>query len=716
MQKKMLAASVAALCLVPDLQAQTVLEEVLVTATRLPRVVQDVPGTISLISSEQIEAQLANDIKDIVRYEPGVSVNTSARGGDSGFTIRGIGGSRVLTIVDGIRSSDFLQAGPAAYGNDNFETADIKSVEIIRGPASVIYGADALAGAVIITTKSAADYLGEQSRFTGLSMQHSSIDEQLSSTLMHAQQFDSLGVVAQYTHREREERKNDGTAFNNGEDLSTDKLLLKAEWALSDVQRVDFVAEIQREENDLELLSDEQSSSVFDSFGVDETDKSRFSLGHHWQLETAWADHVRSQFYWQQTEQLQQTTQQRLSFSFQFPGAAERITDFEFNQEIFGAEFNFAKALKAGNIAHSLVYGLSYDVTATERPRNRCEVFAMTGQKTCAIAPYPGGAPEVFPNKTFPDTDTTRAGLYLQDEMVIGNSGLTIIPALRYDYYAMDADAQGVVPTGVPLQDISENELSLNVGLIYDLTDTTALYYQYAEGFRPPNYDEANQSFTNYGHFYRLEPNPNLKPETSVSHELGIKMSADLYQLTLSVYQNDYEDFIESRRVGRSPEGLSLFQDTNVGEVTVEGVEFTALRKLGDNWLLRAGAAYADGEDKIDNVPLDSVEPLHGFVAVAYKQERWNLEAIYSAYKGKSASDLTDPENQVEASGYATLDLLGKIKLSENISLRAGIFNLLDREYSSWNALDGVGPDETDDLQRARAHGISWRIGVDLSI
>lgn len=692
-------------------------EEVLVTATRLPRAIQDVPGTISLIGSEQISAQLANDIKDIVRYEPGVSVRTSSRGGDNGFAIRGIGGSRVLTVVDGIRSSDYLQAGPASYGTDNYEAADIKTLEIIRGPASVIYGADALAGAIVIKTKSAADYLTDKQRFTGLSLQYSSNDEQISSVLTHAQQVGEFGLVAQYTRRVRQERKNDGTALDNGEDQSADKILVKADWQLSEKQRVEFVAEVQNEEVDLDLLSDEQSASVYDSVGLDVTDKTRFSIAHQWQLDAMWVDRLSSQFYWQDTEQLQNTVQQRLSFSFPIPGPVARTSDFEFNQTIYGAEFNFSKSLKQKGLAHSLVYGVSYDVTSTERPRNRCEVSIRSAQQTCAIAPYPGGAPEVFPNKTFPDTETTRAGIYLQDEIVIGNSGLTLIPALRFDYYAMNADAQGVLDTGsVPLQDISENELSVNLGLIYDISDTAAVYYQYAEGFRPPNYDEANQSFTNYGHFYRLIPNPDLKPETSVSHEVGVKVSASDYQFTVSLFRNDYKDFIESRRVGRSAEGLSLYQDSNVGEVVVEGIEFTAVRKIGDHWLLRTGAAYADGEDTVNNQVLDSVEPLHGFLSVSYSADRWNLDAIFSAYQGKSNADLTSPDNQVSASGYATLDLMGKVKLNEYVSLRAGVYNLLDREYASWDALDGVAPDEVDDQQRARAYGISWRIGVDLSL
>ncbi|MCV6605373.1 MAG: TonB-dependent receptor plug domain-containing protein, partial [Porticoccaceae bacterium] len=130
-------------------------EQVVTTATRLQRLVSDVPGTISVFGDDDIESQLVTELADVVRYQPGVSVATSQRGGNQGFVIRGIGGVRVLNLVDGIRSIDSYFSN----GRDFFETDDLSSVEIIRGPASALYGADALGGVVLLNTKSPEDYL-----------------------------------------------------------------------------------------------------------------------------------------------------------------------------------------------------------------------------------------------------------------------------------------------------------------------------------------------------------------------------------------------------------------------------------------------------------------------------------------------------------------------------------------------------------------------------
>mgnify|MGYP003678196679 CR=1 FL=1 len=136
----------------------TSVDEVIVTATYLQRSAQDIAGTVSVVTDEEIRQTLSDSLADVVRYQPGLGMDTAARGGDEGFSIRGIGGNRVLTVIDGVRSTDMYAAGPSSYGKDGFEVDDLKAVEVIRGPASVLYGADALGGVVLLRTRDADDY------------------------------------------------------------------------------------------------------------------------------------------------------------------------------------------------------------------------------------------------------------------------------------------------------------------------------------------------------------------------------------------------------------------------------------------------------------------------------------------------------------------------------------------------------------------------------
>lgn len=139
--------------------------ELTVTATRVAQDTFDVPNAVSVITADEIEENLVTDIKDLVRFEPGVSVQNSparfntalaatGRDGNAGFTIRGLGGNRVLFQVDGVRVPDTFDFGPILFGRGDYVDLDLlQSVEILRGPGSALYGSDGLAGVVSFITK-----------------------------------------------------------------------------------------------------------------------------------------------------------------------------------------------------------------------------------------------------------------------------------------------------------------------------------------------------------------------------------------------------------------------------------------------------------------------------------------------------------------------------------------------------------------------------------
>lgn len=106
--------------------------EITVTGTRSDRPVKDTPGNITVIESEDVDKQLINDLADLIRYEPGVSVRNGRNRGNQDFTIRGIGGNRVLIQVDGIRQPDNYT--PTNTSRNYFDLETLKRVEIIRGP------------------------------------------------------------------------------------------------------------------------------------------------------------------------------------------------------------------------------------------------------------------------------------------------------------------------------------------------------------------------------------------------------------------------------------------------------------------------------------------------------------------------------------------------------------------------------------------------------
>ena len=98
---------------IPMSVVATDLETITVVGSRTERPLKEIAATIDVIDSDRIEEELARDIADLVRFEPGVTVSgTGSRFGLSGFNIRGIGGNRVLTLVDGVRVAEEFSFGP----------------------------------------------------------------------------------------------------------------------------------------------------------------------------------------------------------------------------------------------------------------------------------------------------------------------------------------------------------------------------------------------------------------------------------------------------------------------------------------------------------------------------------------------------------------------------------------------------------------------------
>ncbi len=134
--------------------AQAVEEVVITTARQREEALQDVPATITALTSETLEQAAVQRAGDFIRLTPGVSLVQSAEVADGQVNIRGINGARdaensFALIIDGI-----LITNPAAL---NREYTDLKQMEIVKGPQGAIYGRNAASGAIIVTTTKPSD-------------------------------------------------------------------------------------------------------------------------------------------------------------------------------------------------------------------------------------------------------------------------------------------------------------------------------------------------------------------------------------------------------------------------------------------------------------------------------------------------------------------------------------------------------------------------------
>lgn len=692
------------------------LDTVTVVGTRTERSLKELSATISVITSEDLEREVSRDIADLVRYEPGVSVSgTGSRFGLSGFSIRGIGGNRVHTMVDGVRVPDEFSFGPFLSARRDFVDIDsLERVEIARGPISSLYGSDAIGGVVAFTTRSAIDYLDDgRPYYGGFKAGYSSADESVVGTLTLAAGNEQLSGMVVYTSRDYSESENQGSIGGTGParelpdpfDSTTENILAKISFRASDQHLFTIGVENYDSETESQILSD-YGAVVFGTLinsrdAIDTRNRTRVSLHYEFTGETPLADSIVATIYDQQSDSEQFTFEARTTPSAESQ-RRERLSIFE--QELQGALLQASKGFSIGDSEHVLTYGVDYYTTESAGLRDG-------GSFDAGGNPIPEFFP--LPTRDFPPTETEQTAFFIQNEISLLDGRLLVTPGIRYDSFDADATADAIYLSGNPGQpepvDFDDSEATGRIGFVYSFNENIVGYAQYSEGFRAPPYDDVNIGFSNFISGYKSISNPDLRSERSEGIELGLRFEGSAGSASLGAFMTDYDDFIESQAIapaflpsGIDPaDGLLTFQSINREKVEIDGIEFSGALRLGvlserlDGFELRTAIAYADGEDTSNGEPINSIEPLSGVIGVAYAADsnRWGGEVVLTLVDGKDEGDIDSRTTLLQTAGYGTVDLLAWAQFTDNVSVNVGLFNITDKEYIRWADAGGIGGD-----------------------
>ncbi|WP_397505023.1 TonB-dependent hemoglobin/transferrin/lactoferrin family receptor [Qipengyuania sp. R86523] len=683
-------------------------EQIVVTATRIPLQIADAPATVTVIDDEQIADELATDIKDLVRYEPGVSVRraparfgaalgATGRARNEDFIIRGIGGNRVLIQVDGIRSPQGFSFGAQDAGRGGYtDVSLVKSVEILRGPASALYGSDGLAGAISFTTSDPVDLIEPGSRFGGfVRASYSSADKEFTETAALAGIFGDVSAMLSYTRRDFHELENagevdglgSGRTLPNPQDGTSDAFLGKLLWDTG-AHRVRLTGEYLETEVATDILSGQGPAFLFGPFpswivddltALDTTERGRVSLDWTYAGEGV-IDYAHAAAYYQDGQDVQFTDEDRSPVGATPRPDRERLNTFE--NEVYGASAEARSVFGGDAFRTTLAFGGDISWTRQEGLRDGTEP--------------PFG--EVFPTRAFPATDFMLGGLFLASEFTFFDGALTLFPALRYDFYDLDPTDDPLLPEFAGSAQ-SDDRLSPKLGVTVKLADDVLLYANYAQGFRAPTPYQVNNFFENLAYGYTSLPNPDLGPETSESWEGGIKFSTEAVSLQLAAFTADYDDFISQQVVGGSftPMDPAQYQFVNYDAVAIEGVEAKANFRMENGFYSRFAIAYADGDILSPGqapAPLDTIDPLNLVLGIGYRQPQGRFGGeLIATHHARKPLDETDGGYRPDA--FTILDATAFFAVTDALKLRAGIFNIFDEKYAYWQDVRGLSATST---------------------
>ena len=574
--------------------------------TRGAKSVFEAPSLSTIVNREALVEKQATDMFQALQNEVGVLMQSSAGGQTSPF-VRGLTGQQVLILVDGIRlNNSIFRTGPNQYFN-LIDPGQVERIEVVRGPESVLWGSDAIGGAINVVTRSAAQDQGSYGG-AGFTEYFSTADTGSYSRANVEGWVGRSGVFS-------------GASYLNANDLDRGGDLGRQPWTGYHQYAGDL-------KYNYMLSCDAMLTVAMQHFEQDDVPRSdRFPpfvdgppAGTN---RPTWNDPQQRDLAYIRLQgrsgnALFDDYTTTFSYGRNKEGYREirsetRIDEGQFDADTLGFTTTFARDL---DWVGRFIYGLDYYHDDVSSFHNRID------PTTGAVAPD---------NPQFPDGSTYgRAGVFLSWDVDLTDR-LTVTTGVRFE----NDDAAGTINAvrGTPAAfDKNYHDWITNVGLSYKLSEPFRVFGSVAEGYRAPNLDDL--AADNPVNFATDLPSLGVQPEHAWTYEIGLKLNTPRLRMQISEYWVDLEDNILRQAVdangnpapnvigpyGTVIPGSNNFIRSNF-DCYVNGTELVGEYLLEGGWSVYGNAWYTYGLDLERLEPLSRIPPLQGLAGVRWRDD-----------------------------------------------------------------------------------------------
>lgn len=639
-----------------------------VTITRSERQIDLITQPTSVITSSDINSRPATNVQSLLADVPGI---TFSRAGGLGGQINMRGSNsndpRLVLFIDGER---FRGRNTLEY--NLIDPNHIERIEVLRGPGSALYGADAMVGVVNIITRrarrsggdfaltprlraleyeSASDLRGIRAELEGSGR---SGDFLLSAGRRDAGDYESgAGLVrnSDFTQQSLD--------FSGGLNLATNQRLeLVARYANIESGRAGGIAGapgdplIRARENPIRERYIKIGYAASKLWGIDKIDASLYVRTLETNLNTE-----------------DRTVANRLAIRDVFVDAPV----------VYGGKLVLTKAV--GNVAAT--GGADFFHENREGSDAQSITFnTLTGAVTAR-------SPRA---RTGPNAQQTNVGTFLRLDWdptprFTGSAGL------RYDQVKTELGSGPIpalfAPSFVNASN-TESATTGSLGVVWRAWEKVHLAANAGTGFRVPATFEA---FGFSPGARPLIPNPQLKPETAVTVDIGARLRTANAQASLTVFHTEFEDLIVRKTVTFEGNPLAS-QRQNIGRAEVQGIEVDGRWDFMPRWALLGGLTLLRGTDTLSNRPLPYIAPLSAHAAL--RHQLTSQLSVEGRWRGFGKKTRIDPAEERPLAGSAVLDLFvhGSLKSwggpFSGFTIAAGVANVFDKAFASPTTVEAV--------------------------
>ncbi len=590
------------------------------------------PQPVSVLGGSDLASSRSATLGETVSALPGVR-SFSTGSGIGKPVIRGLSSNRVLVLADGERVES------QQWGDEHgpqVETGEADRIEVIRGPASVLYGSDALGGVINVVTPPLPDALGRDAFVGGRAVaSYSTNNQQPDGTLATEGASGGFGFRGSLTGR-------------TGSDLSTPagELFNSGMWTVNGSGAVGYrggwgsvSASYVRRDERVEIHEDpaeEPGATPFQRIGDDRVHVSaNLPVG---------ASHL----------------------DIDVGAGRNRRREFEEEGATDVALGLLSRTYSTDVRLHHAPVGPVAGIVGVSGLRNSFEKF---GEET------------LVPNNAY-----NNLGLYAFEQAELGRWNLSL--GARYDYRRLTVEDDAEL--GVTAQRRSYNSMTGNVGALYRVAEPVALVFNLGRGYRSPTAFDLFSNGVHEGTVRFERGDPTLKNETSVNTDLAVRVQTNELSAELGGYVNHIDNFIFPDPTGAiDPEsGFQIF-DITQGNARLAGFE-AAMEYHATQWLhLRGTADYTRGRNRSTDTPLPFIPPFRATYSLKLEgADRWGVQHPYVSVGGESNARQTDLDPEDFAPDGYTLVHLGAgvvVPVGERaVALDLQLRNALDQEYASF--------------------------------